>query len=60
MTVLRDKVAQVFVKIHNSVLDLAETYAMERGRQIYITPTRFTENFNLFDKLLLRKSQSID
>ena len=33
---------------------------MERGKQVYVTPTRFTENFALFETLLGRRASQID
>lgn len=55
---IRDKVADAFVQIHNSVIKVAsEDYLSERGRHVYITPTRFTETFGLFEKIMMRKTK---
>ena len=41
--------------MHKEALKLAEKYLSVKGRQVYITPTRFIELFKLLDKLMLRK-----
>lgn len=46
--------------MHNSTLSLAQTYLQEKGRQVYITPTRFIEIFKLFEIIMKRKHLQLD
>jgi len=46
--------------LHTSAIKLASEYAMERRKHVYITPTCFTQNFHLFETILLRKLRQID
>lgn len=57
---LQTKITDIYVKIHNSALDLEQQYLNEKKRQVYITPTRFIEIFKLFETIMKRKHQQID
>ena len=46
--------------MHQSMINLSDQYYAERKRVVYITPTVFTQMFNLFDKLLRRKNDLIE
>jgi uncharacterized radical SAM superfamily Fe-S cluster-containing enzyme len=41
-------------------MELAETYALETKRQVYVTPVMFMNVFDLFKELLSRKNEEIE
>lgn len=57
---LRARVTQVFVRMHLAVVAVAEDYQRELGRQVYITPTRFTQQFGYFEHIIIRKTKQIE
>ena len=57
---IRDRVSQVFTQIHQSSMELAETYLKEKKRQVYVTPVMFMGVFDTFDGLLSRKNEEIE
>ena len=57
MDELQNKVASIYVQMHNAALKLATDYFNEKKRQVYITPTKFIEIFKLFETIMRRKHQ---
>lgn len=57
---LRTRVTQVFVNLHQAVVEVAEDYQRDLGRQVYITPTRFTQQFGYFEHIIIRKTKQIE
>jgi hypothetical protein len=47
-------------KIHQSTIELADEYAVQKKKHVYITPLMFASMFNLFSGLLDRKNKSIE
>jgi hypothetical protein len=56
----RERVANVFTKIHQQTIELSNEYAAKRKKNVYITPVLFTSMFKLFAKLLERKNHEIE
>jgi hypothetical protein len=48
------------VHLHQAVVEVAEDYQRELGRQVYITPTRFTQQFAYFEHIIIRKTKQIE
>ena len=57
---LRDRVSKVFTQIHQSAMELAETYFRETKKQVYVTPVMFMSVFGIFEELLTRKNEEIE
>lgn len=57
---MRDRVSNVFTHIHQSAMDLAHQYEVEKKRHVYVTPVLFTNMFKLFAGLLSRKNLEIE
>ena len=57
---IRERVSQVFTQIHQSAMELADTYLLETKKQVYITPVMFMSVFQIFENLLTRKNEEIE
>ena len=57
---IRERVSQVFTQIHQSAMELADTYLLETKKQVYITPVMFMSVFQIFESLLTRKNEEIE
>ena len=57
---MRERICQIFTRMHQSMIRLAEQYDAERRKVVYITPTAFTQLFALFQEFLTRKNEVVE